>query len=183
MTPISWDRISRAVQFYMRHGFKYIEAPWFINQDAGRLACPPGREVVVTHLGSLPASGEQSFYHMMTQDCWIEEGTFVCVTPCFRDEPQLDKYHLNGFMKVELIDTRPGAGWEYMATCAYTFMHAEGITCHFGSDGTSEYPDLVSPSGVELGSYGIRKTSDGFVWAYGTGLAEPRFSVVLDELK
>jgi hypothetical protein len=33
----------------------------------------------------------------------------------------------------------------------------------------------IEYNGVEIGSYGIRKTSF-LEWIYGTGLAEPRFS-------
>ena len=41
---------------------------------------------------------------------------------------------------------------------------------------TAEGYDLQI-GGVEVGSYGVR-SHRGFKWAYGTGLAEPRFSTV-----
>jgi hypothetical protein len=34
----------------------------------------------------------------------------------------------------------------------------------------------IELNGIEIGSYGWRQNQD-IIWAYGTGLAEPRFSI------
>ena len=43
--------------------------------------------------------------------------------------------------------------------------------------------DIVSPQGIELGSYGIRSHPDIGDWVYATGCAEPRLSIALKEFE
>ena len=43
---------------------------------------------------------------------------------------------------------------------------------------TKEGYDLMI-NGIEVGSYGLRM-GNGYEWVYGTGLAEPRFSVAIN---
>jgi hypothetical protein len=185
---IDYTNIALAVNYYERLGYKYMEVPWIVSKEAMNVTKPPfATRTFETFMGDLVASGEQSFIELMIYDC-LPKGKYVCVTPCFRDEV-VDPLHQNWFMKVELIRTdstqrKDLVDLMYDAVNFYvdTYeMYTKGQQHPTIDDPASVYPysyDILSPDGIELGSYGIRSHGD-HEWVYGTGVAEPRLSYAL----
>ena len=111
----------------------------------------------------------------------LPPGRYQAITPCFRDEPVLDEIHKYWFMKVELIDTL-NCDAEALLRDALSFF-SRYLPCAIENfeDGSQ---DIVSqPDSIELGSYGVRTRQSVGSWAYGTGLAEPRMSYCIKQLK
>lgn len=176
--PEHLENFKRAIEFYEKHGFKNIEVPWFVGLEANNITMPSTSRPFKTPLGYLVGSAEQSFFQMML-DGNLSPGKYQALTPCFRDEKVISDTTLTAFMKLELIDTSANlsADVENLTRWAECFMLSEGIKCHIWK--TNSGYDLMA-NGIELGSYGMRN-SNGFTWAYGTGLAEPRFTIVKNE--
>jgi hypothetical protein len=159
------------------------------------------------------ASAEQSFLQMQMDAVaegarfkyvdtpWTERitGSFCALTPCFRNEPVLDDLHQPYFMKLELI-TWDGneADMSRMIQLARIWYESEHPGDHPGDDlqirvvenndsdhlsVTQAYDIVTAYTGIELGSYGIREHAKVGRWVYGTGLAEPRYSVALEAEK
>lgn len=170
---IDYRKIARAVEFYRECGFKYIEVPWAVSEATLNITKPEWAQPFETICGSLVASGEQSFLELRH----VLRGRFVCVTPCFRDEQEVDDIHRNYFMKVELIDARPNdldkSMWELLEYAKQFFELYEFTEIVNTDEGKDIYIN-----GLEVGSYGIRSYKD-FHWCYGTGVAEPRLSQAL----
>jgi seryl-tRNA synthetase len=180
---IDYAKIAYAVAFYKRRGFEYREVPWLLDLASVEVAAPEGTQQFNTFAGYLPASGEQSFHNMMIHGR-LTKGRYQTVTPCFRDEAIRDHWTMTHFLKLELIDLEPQdlqGSLDNMVNDAAQMMRECGVQTERVNlpDGSI---DLVSTKGIELGSYGVRHI-DGFSWVYGTGLAEPRFSRVLEEGK
>jgi len=181
---INWLRIGSAVEWYKALDFTYIEAPWLVNDGPYDATRPPDAPYVTAMGKNLVASGEQSFIQMMSDGHII--GKAVCCTPCFRDEPSPDGLHHPYFVKVELIWNGGDKHQLYeVVNEAFNFF-SNGLQAPPGQFlmpdvvdmGDGSYDIVDTDTGVELGSYGIRKWKD-FSWVYGTGLAEPRVSQVL----
>jgi aspartyl/asparaginyl-tRNA synthetase len=169
---IDYKKIVDAAHFYKWSGFNQLEAPWFISRKAMEVTAPVGRRYCTSFLGDLVASGEQSFIQMWL-DNNLKKGKWFCITPCFRDEPKLDEIHLNYFIKLELIEVDPGEeALDKMVNSALQFFNSyiDSVVID-----TNLGKDIVSSTGIELGSYGFRNYKD-FHWLYGTGVAEPRLS-------
>jgi hypothetical protein len=171
---IDYDKIAAAIFWYKALGYKYIEAPWLVSNDSMMVTAPPDRRLFSTFAGNLVASGEQSFIEIRKS---LKPGHYLCATPCFRDEPILDEWHLQSFFKVELIEVEPILVEESInsmigdaAAFFSRWVNAERKRTNIGYD--LEY------NGIELGSYGYREHED-FKWVYGTGCAEPRLSQVV----
>lgn len=184
---IDYALIGRAVDYYKAKGYQYIEVPWLIARRVSvEFTAPPGARLFETWAGWLVASGEQSFADMRLIGN-LPDGRHCCVTPCFRDEPVHDHLHRRYFLKLELIeifspDNVPNTldiRLDIMRLEAEEFMRSNGVPVQYQSyrdkDGHLAY-DLLSPGGIELGSYG-RREHLGATWLYGTGVAEPRFSI------
>lgn len=189
---INYRHIAKAVKFYKKCGFEYIDAPWIVSREAVMATCPPGASLFTTFKGELVASGEQSFIEMRAQ---LEPGKkYQCVTPCFRND-KVDELHNTWFLKNELIWV---ADPEKDLKCAenrerqtYLMRYAEMFFSRFYpmkrdirpvhvDNAYDNYDIFVND--IEVGSYGIR-SFDGFTWVYGTGCAEPRLSQALKALK
>ena len=189
---IDYRKISDAVDFYRKLGYKYIEVPWIVSESTSSITTPKGRKNFKTFMGNLVASGEQSFLEIRSHLL----GRYVCVTPCFRDENEVNDLCRNYFMKVELIDVKPkfpDLSSKMIMMDAFKFFQRYGKV---SIEITDEGMDLKMNE-IEIGSYGFRSkkanykgkdfligidwsdpyTKDEFVWAYGTGCAEPRLSM------
>lgn len=176
MHPIDWSLLSEATKHYNDFGFKYIEAPWIVSRLAVNLTLPKDKRALTigtadNTLGYVVGSAEQSFIQLML-DNKISNGRYYTVGPCFRDEIIKNDLHFPYFMKLELIDIGAGS-INYVLNSANMVMQEIG-KCAIDIEKTSEGFDLTY-KGIELGSYGMRK-HEQFTWAYGTGLALPRFS-------
>lgn len=192
MDAASWRRLHEALQFYTDRGYTYVEAPWFVSQAVIDLTCP--RPELASPIGRnqvLVGSAEQSFLGLEQETLGV--GKFVALTPCFRmaDWGQSD-LHRPYFMKVELYANRRTRLTQDMfrmiEDAQACFIHLGALDTSLYDTGTTEdgpSRDLLY-RGIELGSYGVRSAvlpgddpEDRHRWAYGTGLAEPRFTDAL----
>lgn len=177
---IDWQLFGAALQHYRDRGYAYLEVPWIVSDVALHVTLPTDKTGLMTQDGPLAGSAEQSFIHMMLAG-ELTPGRYCAITPCFRDDAP-DKLHQRSFMKLELIEfyRMPESdlnerAW-HVTRDALDFMdHAicgkgvRVVTTEAGFD--------LELNGVEVGSYGHRSLGDRFHWVYGTGLAEPRFSI------
>jgi len=181
---INWVNVGSAVEMYQVHGYRYVEVPWIVSAEAVAVTLPTGAKPLgMGNQGTLVGSAEQAFIQKMLDDT-LDFGKRMAATPCFRDDTP-DELHQNTFFKVELIECRKTDskdGWVHaalgnMACHALDFFHSlEG-----GEDAYIRHTEAgldIELRGVEIGSYGIRRHRD-WVWVYGTGYADPRFSVAV----
>lgn len=188
---INYSLISQAIDFYIEYDYKYIEVPWLVSLDAiqstfvGDAAQFSYKDNnYKTNISYPVASAEQSFVQMLLDNKLAEDGKYVAVTPCFRPTEN-DETHNPYFMKVELIhilDNKSDSNikLENVICEAKSFFrmtthkNAKEVKTNIGTD--------LYMEDIELGSYGIRNYKH-LSWIYGTGLAEPRLSMVLNKLK
>jgi hypothetical protein len=131
----------------------------------------------IKHNGKvLVASGEQSFLYLYLKG-FLPKGRFQTVTPCFRYE-SFDFLHTKYFIKNELIDTANVSDknlQNIIEVCLDFFQkylpESKAVKTDFGWD--------IEWMGYELGSYGIR-SCEFLDWIYATGVAEPRFSSLIN---
>lgn len=178
-SPIDWTLLSRAIGFYKDLDFKYRELSWFASPEAIKITLPVYcRTYDVADHGSLIGSAEQAFLELDTSER-LGKGKFIACTPCFRDEKR-DLLHQTTFMKVELyqnIDVTEG-NLSWMMDIVSTFLRLCLLpypNAVLRTEQTSVGWDLTI-NGVEVGSYGMRQHG-ALKWLYGTGIAEPRFSL------
>lgn len=181
---IDYKKIADAISFYESRGFSYIEVPWCVSREVSNITKPKGKINIKSFFGYHVASGEQSFLQMISKNN-LDEGYYICSTPCYRNEEIINELHKKWFMKVELI---------YYFGKRKTSFHERkekfdfilNSSCEFYSRyleidklKTKEGVDIISSKEkIELGSYGVRGYKN-FSWVYGTGVAEPRLSYVL----
>ena len=182
MTPVSYKILADAVEFYGQLGYKYVEVPWAVPWRAVEITTPPDAPSFRLGDDFLVASGEQGFLHMLQYNLLPKDGKYLCVTPCFRGEKEYNEYSLPYFIKAELIIT----GSEKEIDFSKVLVDARKFFQRYLPRPleivpTTEGKDIFY-EGVELGSYGIRKHPSIGPWIYGTGVAEPRFSRVLDKI-
>lgn len=184
MSQIDWQKIARAVKYYKSLGFEYIEVPWKVSEYAAAITCPDAGYLERVDGLVLPASGEQGFLDLEIDRLMpvTRNPNFVTCTPCFRaGDVGRSPFHHTRFMKVELYvrcDNREQAervAYELLLK-AKRFMSIDSATI---SVTTLNGWDLEI-NGVEVGSYGARCHERIGWWAYGTGLAEPRYTQALD---
>lgn len=176
MGGVNWQNIAAAMRFYTDNGFCEIQVPWAVSPEAMRSTSELPYWPAPQGLG-LVASAEQSFYQLMLNGN-LPDGDYVACTPCFRFEETYDEIHAPYFMKVELISV-----WQY-PTSPLTLTH---LAMKFMKSLTSVPMEHVQTAdgydieigGIEVGSYGLRSVN-GNNWSYGTGLAEPRFTVACE---
>lgn len=176
MTPIAWQRLAAAVEYYGNLGYVYVDTPWIIAPWAHSQTCPEERAQIVSRnndviIGCLVGSAEQGFIELWANNKLPNEMRLMSMGPCFRVEDQYDgRLVLPQFMKLELWAV--GHSPLELATEAQRFMERWYHPIDLVE--TREGYDLQHRT-VEVGSYGEREV-DGFRYTYGTGLAEPRFS-------
>lgn len=174
---IDWQRVARAIAHYTAIGYQYVEAPWIVGEEALAATLPPGRTGLRTQDGPLVGSAEQSFLQLML-DGQLCAGRYVAASPCFRDD-EIDELHQRTFFKVELIWVL--AAGQSAVLVDQTVRDATDFFCQIAPAGSLAQLKVdagvdIELGGVEIGSYGCRQYR-GHRWVYGTGLAEPRFSV------
>lgn len=182
--PISAEVIMDAYAWWSRW-FRAKRVPGLVDPDVMAHTCPPGvhdDRLYGAGTDTVVASAEQSFLQL-DKDGELPPGSWMALTPCYRDEPVLDEVHLPVFLKLELIRlseesnfySKPDALW--LANEMRRFFSE-----FYGMDTsvleTSDGYDVMYDD-LELGSFGVRKTMTGKSYVYGTGLAEPRASIAL----
>ena len=199
MNSTMYRTMIEASDFYAAKGYSFIEdAPWLVKKDA-YLATKPENAVDAnpTENGEYPvASGEQSLLqYVMDNFCppAYERVTpsmkAFCITPCFRKEETYYAHTRPQFMKLELMHMNSACGLEQLLDVVYharEFFDARVDSVNLKQTGEScGFPtiDICAgrfEGGYELGSYGIREAVLNGVklrWAYGTGVAEPRYTI------
>jgi len=197
---LQYARMLDAREYYEACGFKYIDVPWAVSREALLMTRPPHiqNEPFSYEAGSellYPvASAEQSFLQMQMDAIAAGNritGSFCTMTPCFRNEPVLDDLHQPYFFKLELIswDKTTPEDLTKMVAAARLYIENDdpGIFVDvirnndYDPISVSQAYDLVGAlTKHELGSYGIRQNAKVGRWAYGTGLAEPRYTYVIE---
>lgn len=184
IAPIDWARIARAHRFYTAKGLIYRETPWVVPLYEAQVTMPPdANPFFVTSKTPSPkqvlvGSAEQGFVSLFPS--LSPDKLYFSISPCFRGEslPLEEGVKQLTFMKVELFSRGEADEWSQLIHFAQEFMEQEGVATKQVK--TSSGYDLVTYSGMELGSYGKREEGR-FKLHYGTGLAEPRFSTALKE--
>lgn len=179
---IRWDYISKALSFYYDIGYDPIEVSWYASEEAVNVTIPPHINPIKTQDGILVGSAEQSFIDLMLNKKMY--GKYVAVTPCFRDDV-VDHTHKRTFMKVELFDASPRADFNSPQDIIKNVKKTANIALSFFQTLEGGAFSVLKPThegyditlnGVEIGSYGHRSYKD-LNWIYGTGFADPRFSI------
>jgi len=179
---IDYGRLDRSIKFYETFGFKRIESPWTVTKEISGITKPPGKiDWEINGKNKvLVASGEQSFLYLYLKG-FLPEGKYQTITPCFRDEP-FDKTHTKYFIKNELIITdnvTPQKLDLVISACKEFFekeldTKVDIVKTDIGFD--------LEVKGIEIGSYGIR-SCEYLDWIYGTGLAEPRLTMIKNMIR
>jgi len=179
---ISYERLVEAKKHYSECGYKYIEVPWEVEHKVEKITKPKNLKSYKLNSGRLVASGEQGFLQLM-KDGTLPTGSFQCITPCFRDEV-VDAIHAPYFMKLELIKTiNPSRlTLNNIIEDAQKFF-SRYVECKVVETGDFMYDIVSEKTNIELGSYGLRQHNLVGNWVYGTGLAEPRLSYVIENNK
>lgn len=189
MYTINWKRISEAIEFYKDLDFDYVEVPWKVSVDSAKVTCPSSDGLLeMTGDLVLIASGEQGFIELDRNKMlpWPNSGiNYVTCTPCFREiDGGRSNIHHPYFMKVELYslcknETTANDTAKRLMSHAQSFMKKYTGTKTTKIVETTDGWDLEL-AGIEVGSYGYRHHDKIGYWAYGTGLAEPRYSQALE---
>lgn len=171
---ISTQLIYNAISFYRDRGYEMATVPAVVDVDISEFTKPDGRLDMMHNEQAFVGSAEQSFLQLIRNN-EIDPGKYMALTPCFRDEPVSNEMTYKIFLKLELIHIGSSCCDDILDD-ARAFYNSEGL-CLIKLT-TGEGFDLVDETfGIELGSYGTRNF-EKTVYAYGTGLAEPRFSYV-----
>jgi seryl-tRNA synthetase len=197
MNPlINYRLLAKAEAFYQEAGYQLVSVPWTTGNEAiQQVTAPLVEPQEVKGLGFLVGSAEQSFLAEAVAGRLLP-GRYVATTPCFRTEKEYDDIHRPYFMKTELFYLTSAPRRKDlvdMVQSAWSFFESLGIECEVVLNRDVNRPDagsfdinaiMSTCPDIELGSYGIRHyQGSGLSWVYGTGLAEPRTSVVLNRLK
>ena len=166
---IDWFLVSKAIMFYTNNGYEYIEVPWIVSLEAIRSTFDG--EPLKSKEGCLVGSAEQSFVQMMI-DGKLKAGRYIAATPCFRNEIY-DNTHFPYFFKLELIHFLEKSLDDCICLSASFFNRYTSVSVVDTNIGKDLYVN-----DIEVGSYGVREFGK-FYWTYGTGLAEPRFSIAV----
>lgn len=183
---IDYSILNSSIEHYESKGYNRIESPWTVSKYVDNITKPEDRpNLQLKHNDKcLVASGEQSFLYLYLKG-FLPKGRFQTITPCFRYE-SFDDLHTKYFMKNELIitDKVTPNDLNFILEDALDFfkkyLPQHKLRCVPTSDDGLSYD--IEFSGIELGSYGIRKCKH-CEWIYGTGVAEPRLSTIIQQYK
>lgn len=175
---INYFLLTDSLRYYQDIGFKYLNVNWSVDKGITAITKPKEKKDFYLNDKCLVASGEQSFLDLIINKN-LQKGKYCCITPCFRDESEIDYLHNTYFMKVELINTIDISTDSLMTTInsCLLFFNNNGLECKIVQLSDNEFDIVDCKNGIEIGSYGIRKYDD-IEWIFATGLAEPRFTNV-----
>lgn len=172
---ISVEKIYKAINFYGDKGYEMLDVPMICSSDSCNVTKPEGNESFNHDNDSYVGSAEQSFIELYS--CGqLPDGKFMALTPCYRDEPEINDLHLNIFLKLELIHV----GDKFVNENQIIKDSFEFFSIYGQPIVTKEsYVTDININDIEVGSYGTRAFPDGKVYVFGTGIAEPRLSYSL----
>lgn len=182
--------LGKALNYYEDLGYTRVDLPWAVPAKWMQLTTPNLNKAVVG-TDYLVASAEQAFLYCDDMGL-LPAGRYVGMTPCFRPgDTGTNKQET--FYKVELYRTdavdryavdemllqvsefarQELRGTEFLIEVVETpdedgYYHTTRLHTDKSCD--------INLNGIEIGSYGLRQNEERY-WAYGTGLAEPRFSM------
>jgi hypothetical protein len=201
---INFTALGDAMGYYKTLGYEIKEVPWLV--PFSDIMITIHENLKPTKISSLfpndylVGSAEQSFLNFHRNKKIEINKKYIGCTPCFRHESVIDKYHQLYFMKAELYlplsyedkeEDKENIFKNIINDAKYFFEHydflnrsqilntekirtTKVVKTDFGFD--------IELNGIELGSYGIRRNQENkLLWIHGTGLAEPRFSNVVNE--
>lgn len=181
---IDYKLLGESIDFYESDGFKRIESPWTVTEEVIDITRPPfGKTSKLVHEDGkcLVASGEQSFLYLYLKG-FLPLGKFQTITPCFRSD-HFDFTHTKYFIKNELIWTENPNRNNLTSICnsamAFFSDYFNEIRLKETGKDMFDIDAIIDGKSYELGSYGIRDC-EFLTWIYGTGLAEPRTSSLLN---
>lgn len=178
---IDWDNIAQAIDAYRTLGYKYVEVPWVVSDAAIKVTLPSDHVAQRCQDGPLVGSAEQSFIQMML-DGTLKPGRYVAASPCFRDDKP-DRWHMRTFFKVELIEYSQMPFSYVDERISRMVTHAADFFWCCGAEEVervnTEQGIDIELGGIEIGSYGHRQFETHH-WVYGTGYADPRFTMALE---
>ena len=125
---ISYELISKAINYYNSIGYQYVETPWRATEEIINITKPIDSKSFKIDEKCLVASGEQSFLYQFSKG-FLPPGTYQTVTPCFRSDVH-DTLHQKQFMKLQLINTINPTNEELLKT----IIHAQEFF--------NQYPEL-----------------------------------------
>lgn len=176
--------ITEAIDYY---NCIQTKVPYLVDQDIMDFTCPKGVvDKRFTHEGGKQyvASAEQSFLQLEKDGkVFHDNSSYIALTPCYRDEWVLDETHYNIFLKLEIFHYNPdlpNADY-FWANEMRNFFWQQGLPVELKP--TDLGYDILDRFGLELGSFGYRVTPKGVRYVYGTGLAEPRASMAIQNYK
>lgn len=170
-----------AQDHYAGLGYRDVAVPWVISREAMDATLPTDKVPYGTFGGYLVGSAEQSFIELLLSG--EELGRVQAFSPCFRDETH-DELHSPYFLKLELFDGILPPTEESvlgMVDQAQQFFERYLPTV-ISREGVDSFDILAADSGMELGSYGVRRIP-GHSWIYGTGVALPRLQQAIDHFE
>jgi len=180
---IDYILIGEALKFYQSRNYEYIEVPWFVEHNISNITRPVECHDIVISDGreeySFIASAEQSFLQLAKENKLYYGKKYCAITPCFRDEKEITEISRSYFMKLELFYFDKNIiQFNHLSLMEdfKEFAKIKGLSVK--EKQTDVGFDIESESGIELGSYGMRRY-DHLTWSYGTGIAEPRFNMSL----
>jgi len=179
---IDWSKIFNAYRYYEYCGFKNLNVDWTVPSEYVDVTKDSSIKGFFVDGLELIGSAEQAFIKMIDNQELEGDTRYMALSPCFRDEQILDKLHRQYFMKLELIVLFEShfsqlALHDIIDICVKFFkqyLHVDVI-----QTGEFQYDIVELKTGIELGSYGIRKWKN-HTWIYATGIAEPRLSSVIE---
>ncbi len=183
MSIVSMTRMLSAIEYYKGRGYVLVDVPQCVDFEVSQHTKPDGvPELFHRGMKVYVASAEQSFIQMYKEGK-LSEGKYMAVTPCYRHEAILDDTRYSMFLKLELINIGSEDSYEVMFD-ALDFLKPLSKAAKVYYIPTEEGVDTLDIicKDIEIGSYGVRKMLDKTSYVYGTGLAEPRMSVVLNTL-
>lgn len=157
----------------------YKHIPWLVEENISNITKPQNRNNFYVRDKVLVASAEQSFITLLkNQDVGL--GYYIGLSPCFRDEDDINNLHNNYFMKSELFITENvnSNNLQNVINHALEFFN-QYIKCEVIKINDLSYDIIDSKNKLELGSYGIRMHNN-YMWIYGTGCAEPRLTKLIN---
>lgn len=180
---INYNLIFKSQEYYKKLGYTIIEVPWLVKEEdiTNTFEVKYEYNYKLKDTRCLVGSAEQSFIKLMLEEDL--NGKYQAVTPCFREDIQ-DELHREYFIKNEIFIRLEG-NVSYNNILNKLLQEATKFFNSISLYGCSilkieEDCFDINIKGIEVGSYGIRtliKNGREYKWIYGTGLAEPRFSM------
>lgn len=195
VTVVNHHLLAKALDYYEGLGYTRVELPWMVPLEFCRMTCDL-QEGDCARMSDrcLVGSAEQAFLFCDSLKL-LDPGRYVGLTPCFRQGDDTSPYHQETFYKVELYrtDSTTHDSFRAMIADAHAFF-SDSLVWDFErselevveseqEDGWFRSIQLyqwdttdIRLNGIEIGSYGKRQ-SGKHIWLFGTGLAEPRFTM------